>query len=177
MNHMLTARYTFQLFVNGNYTCFFPFLSSQSRIAITVTVKTAFGQRRSYQLVAILNVIERKLGVNFINIFIRAFFVQNFGSKNYKAVFWVCNFWRQNFVRKIECKTLMKLTLGNASFFSHDVSKQFNFWPRNKCIFQNRKQITDQSKELIWRLRPICPGLILIETFRFFFRSFLGQWS
>jgi len=55
--------------------------------------------------------------------------------------------------------------------FSHDVSKQFNFWPRNKCIFQSRKQITDQSKELIWRLRPICPVLNLIELLSIVYTS------
>ena len=64
MNHMLTTRHTFQLFVNGNYSCFFFlsfFLWSRSRIVITVIVKTAFGQSRSNQLLASLRVIETKL--------------------------------------------------------------------------------------------------------------------
>jgi len=41
-----------------------------------------------------------------------AFLVQNFGSKNHKAVFWVWNFGTKKFVKKHAHKTLTKLTYG-----------------------------------------------------------------
>jgi len=38
--------------------------------------------------------------------FLRAFFVQNFGDKNYEAGFWVWNFGAKNFVRKMRTKNV-----------------------------------------------------------------------
>jgi len=51
-------------------------------------------------------------GVNFINIFPLAFFCKYIGTKNSKPITQFCYFWRQNFVRKLVRKTLMKLTPG-----------------------------------------------------------------
>ncbi len=42
-----------------------------------------------------------KTGVNYINVLHKHFFVQNFGAKNYKAVFWVWSFGAKNFVQKM----------------------------------------------------------------------------
>jgi len=52
--------------------------------------------------------VKRLTGVNFINVLCPEFFVQNFSTKNYKAVFWGWNFWHQNIGVKCVRKMLMK---------------------------------------------------------------------
>jgi hypothetical protein len=45
--------------------------------------------------------------------FTKAFFVQNFGAKNYKAVFRFEIFWAKISYKKLACKTFLKLTSGD----------------------------------------------------------------
>jgi hypothetical protein len=65
-------------------------------------------------------------GVNFINILLARFFVQNFGTKNYKAVFWVLNLLAPNTGAKCAHKMFMKLAaVVNFKFNQHSMCAFF----------------------------------------------------